>query len=201
MKPWGLCVHTSGRGILSRALRDDMDPVDAALKWYRASTRSGVHYVVGWDGCLFQMLDDNKRGAHVGLSRKDRRAYLDGSWMWGKSQRALTLWRNKWARKSPQHLYPAKSVNDCYIGIEMVPLPALRVGSDGLWFTPAQHEAVRHLACDLAHRHKWPKGWQFSPRLLGHEDVSSHGRWDNGGGWDPGALRTKPRFDWSAVRR
>lgn len=201
IKPFGLVVHTSGRGILARAQRDDMEPVMAALKWYRAFARSGVHYVIGYDGAIFQLVADNLRGAHVGLSRKDRQRYLDGSWMHGKTQQALTLWRARWpGKKSPQHLYPGRSVNGCYIGVEMVPLPASRVGHDGLWFTHDQHEAVRQLACDLAIRHRWPKGWQFSPRLLGHEDVTPHSRWDKGGGWDPGALRAKPRLDWARIR-
>jgi hypothetical protein len=37
------------------------------------------------------------------------------------------------------------------------------------------------------------------PRLVGHEDVHPLRRWDVYGGWDPGALREKPRFHWDQV--
>lgn len=199
--PWGLGVHTTGRGILARAHREDMEPIEAALKWYRAIRRSGVHYVTDYDGCIYQMLDDNIRGAHIGLSRRDRQDYLSGRWTIGQSAEALAMWRARWpGKKSPQHLYPTRSPNGCYVGVELLPLAAEDVGDDGLWFTPAQHVAVRNLAWDLAHRHRWPEGWQWSARLLGHEDLTPHSRWQLRGGWDPGALRDIPRFGWARVR-
>jgi hypothetical protein len=75
--------------------------------------------------------------------------------------------------------------------------------TEGLRFTKAQHEAVARLACDVATRNGWPltERWWRTPRLLGHEDLSPISRHDSRGGWDPGALREKPFFDWEYVYR
>jgi N-acetyl-anhydromuramyl-L-alanine amidase AmpD len=71
----------------------------------------------------------------------------------------------------------------------------------GLRFTKAQHETIARLAWDIAHRNAWPSNerWWRSPRLLGHEDITPLSRHDKNGGWDPGALREKPFFDWKYV--
>lgn len=197
MKPWGLCVHTSGRGIVARAQKANRPVIDLALEWYRAKEQSGVHYVIDYDGTIYQMLEDNIRGAHVGISVSERLSYLSGRWR--KTARALgvELWRERWpGHRSPQHLYPTRSPNGCYVGVELVPLPSGRVGADGLWFTREQHQAVAELARDLAARHDWPDYWERSPRFLGHEDIDAFARWDLAGGWDPGSMRPRPRFDW-----
>ena len=199
MKPWGLLVHTSGRGIVARANKERVPAIVLALLWYQR--KSGVHYVVGWDGTVHQMLEDDRRGAHVGVSLIDRSRYLSGRWLRNKviKGRAVDLWRRRWkGYKSPQHLYPTQSPNSCYIGIEMVPLEE-EDPETGLWFTDAQHAAVAALAEDLAERHDWPENWKETPRLLGHEDVSPLTRWDNQGGWDPGALRPRPRWSWARM--
>jgi len=201
MKPFGLLVHTSGRGVVARAERERVPPGALALAWYRR--KSGVHYFVDYDGTITQMLEDDRRGAHVGVSLLQRASYLSGRWLLSKkiSREAFMFWKARWPRyKSPQHLYPTSSPNSCYIGVEMVPL-AERDEDTRLWFTEAQHEAVRDLALDLAERHQWPEGWMETPRLVGHEDISAFTRWDGKGGWDPGAMRLKPRFDWGRVTR
>lgn len=205
MQPWGFLVHTSGRGIVARAQEQGVPAIDLALEWYRNKDRSGVHYVVGndpgRDGTLYQMVEDNIYGAHVGISASERSAYLNGSWINHRdiTEDAVAQWRRRWPGfKSPQHLYPTESPNACYVGIEMVPLPEAR--DNGLWFSTAQHEAVRILAHDLAQRHGWPDGWMDTPRLVGHEDVDAFARWDKRGGWDPGAMRASPRFDWGYVK-
>ena len=40
-----------------------------------------------------------------------------------------------------------------------------------------------------------------SPRLVGHEDIEPLERWNKQGGWDPGALRVKPKFVWASIHR
>ena len=71
----------------------------------------------------------------------------------------------------------------------------------GLRFTRAQHETIARLAWDIAQRHEWPRteSWWRSTRLLGHEDITPLSRCDKNGGWDPGALREKPYFDWNFI--
>lgn len=205
MEPWGFLIHTSGRGIVERAQKQGRPAIELALEWYRDKDRSGVHYTVGndqgYDGQLYQMLEDNIYGAHVGISSDERTKYLNGTWVNHKdiTATAVAQWKERWPTyKSPQHLYPTTSPNGCYIGIEMVPL--MRARDNGLWFTDAQHEAVQRLANDLAKRHGWPEDWVDTPRLVGHEDVDAFARWDKNGGWDPGAMRLSPRFDWDAIK-
>ena len=155
--------------------------------------------MLDYDGTLYQLLEDTIRGAHVGVSRRERRRYLSGTWVRDVPSEALLWWRRRWGEhgyKSPQHIYPTKSPNGCYIGLEM--LPRWGKGPDGLWFTPAQHAAVAALWQDIKRRH----GLDDKPgRLVGHEDLDAYARWDEIGGWDPGAMRGWPRFDWDKVRR
>ena len=156
--------------------------------------------MIDYNGNIFQMLDDDRRGAHVGISISERLSYLSGQWIISKkiSFHARMLWKNRWPKhKSPQHLYPTTSPNACYIGVELIPLPER--GENGLWFTDMQHDAVKRLCEDLEGRHCWPDGWMETSRLVGHEDIDAFARWDEGGGWDPGAMRTRPRFDWGKV--
>jgi hypothetical protein len=73
----------------------------------------------------------------------------------------------------------------------------------GLLFTSVQHETIARLVWDIAQRHGWPRHepWWRSTRLLGHEDITPLSRSlpDRNGGWDPGALREKPYWDWNVV--
>ena len=101
-----------------------------------------------------------------------------------------------------------------YVHVECVPCVYYRDGDGplitdptvvpmraGLRFTMAQHETVARLAWDIAQRHGWPRNerWRLNTRLLGHEDITPLSRHDGNGGWDPGALREKPYFDWNFV--
>jgi hypothetical protein len=200
MQPWGLCVHTTGRGVIKRAAERDTTPLLVALGIYSAS--AGPHYVADVRGTLYQIQPDDRLAAHVGISASERADYLSGRWRtaWGLPAEAVERWERRWpGYASPQALYPTKSPNACYVGLELLPLEVAAVKSDGLWYTPEQHEAVALLGVDLARRHSWPRGWQNSPRLVGHEDLDAKERWDRGGGWDPGGLRARPRIDWHRI--
>lgn len=200
MDPVGLCAHTTGRGIIERAEREGVDPVTLALKWYRGLRRSGVHFLIDHDGTLYQMLGANVRGAHVGISRSERRRYLSGGWKDDVPTGALWLWMHRWeGEKSPQHLYPTKSPNGCYVGVEMLPLE--EATKDGLWFTPEQHKALLDLYQQLALMYGWSLCTSVLPSksFLGHEDIDAYARWQKSGGWDPGSLRDRPRFSWAAL--
>jgi hypothetical protein len=200
---FGLCVHTSSRSIIQRAKRKRLSPIKAALDYYQSAEHS-AHYLCGYDGTIYQISDDDKRVTHIGVSKSERKKYLSGAWEKDFPKSAVSRWRERWPRyKSPQHLYPGSSANEVYVGCEMIPLAKTR--QNGLWFTDEQHEAMAALSADIANRHSWPDGWQFSPRLIGHEDVDAYGRWRNLGTgkynapWDPGGLRAKPRFSWDVV--
>lgn len=213
---------------VKRPRPSDLTPaqaVDIAAIDYYASKRISAHYYIALDGSIWLLTHESVRVPHVGVSAEERRAYLDGHWARGRgagrmhaiSPRSVELWRESWPRyASPQHLHPTPSINDVSVGSEMAPAGYY---VDGAWrplpgvvpwlatrHTLQQHLAVALLAVDLAGRHRWPLGWHHderggprTPFVLGHEDVDLYGRSDTGGGWDPGALRADPRWDWELV--
>jgi hypothetical protein len=213
--PWGLLVHTTGRGITTKAKKLGRSEVDVALDYYRSSQNGsngypwgGPGYVLGHWGDLHQIAPDDVMTMHCGGPY--RNAYLRGEWVSMCSMDMVARWKAQWyGYRSPQHLFPSKTPNTDYVGVEMVPLiPGMGPAPmrKGLLFSREQHQMVICLARDLAKRHRWPAGWHRSPRLLGHEDVqpvrsNPHGgRSDDGGGWDPGWLRSAPYFDFGFVR-
>lgn len=212
---WGLLVHTTGGGITDKAKKKSRHPLEVAIDWYRESQNGangykwgGPTYVGDHDGGLYQLAPDNVKTAHAG-DRSDkypqgtRPLYFDGSWESHCSKITVEQWRKRWpGRKHPYTLFPSKSPNDDYVGLELIPIGDGFGGAPmapGLRFTKAQHDSVARLGRDLAARHGWPHDWYKRSRLLGHEDVDPIHRSFPDGGWDPGALRAKPYFDWSYV--
>lgn len=206
--PWGVLLHTTGRGIVAQAQREKREPIDVALEVYIDSQNGangylwgGPHYVLDHDGKCYQIAPDNALTAHAGGG--NREAYLSGYWTAKCSGAALSAWRAKWpGYMHPYALFPSKSPNRDFAGIEMIP-----VGSGfglpmrpGLLFTKEQHDAAALLAADIAKRAGFPDGWQRTSRFLGHEDVDILNRMDSHGGWDPGFLRAQPYFDFAYVR-
>lgn len=206
--PWGLLVHTTGRGVCAKAQKTGTTPVAVALDIYARSQDGRLHpykwggptYVLDHDGALYQLAPDDIVTYHAGGGERDE--YLNGSWIHRCSPKIVAAWHRAWpAYKSPQHLYPHASANTDYVGLEMIPCGSgfgmpMRAG---LLFTREQHDRVVDLGRDLGQRHGWPGRWWRTPRLLGHEDVQPIDR-DKGGGWDPGWLREAPYFDFEYVR-
>jgi hypothetical protein len=208
-KPWGLLVHTTGGGITDLAKKKHERPIDVALRVYINSQNGsngyfwgGPGYVLDHDGELYCMAPDDVLTAHAGGG--NRPAYIGGTWASLCSTAVVAAWREQWPRHThPYQLFPGKSPNGDYVGLEMIPIGDGFGGSPmapGLRFTAAQHDAVVALGRDLATRHGWPEGWQHGSRLVGHEDVDPINRHDKGGGWDPGWLRERHYFDFEYVR-
>lgn len=201
---FGACVHTTGSGVLSKAKASGSTPIEAALAIYLAMQRGsqgylwgGPTYVIDYDGAIYQLAPDEVLTAHCG--HPHRELYLSGEWMERCSAKLVEHWRRAWPTfPSPQHLFPGRSPNSAYIGIEFVPLAERR--TDGWLYTDAQHRAGIELCRDLGERHGWGERWAAGPRLVGHEDVNPIDRSDDGGGWDPGWLRARPRFDLAGLR-
>lgn len=213
---WGYLIHTTGGGVLDKAKAQGKKPLDVALAYYFASQAGangyrwgGPHYVCDHDGTLYQVAPDDVKTAHCGgRSEKypngTRSLYIDGNWITKIPAAVVALWRKRWPNaKHPYALFPSRDPNTDYVGLEMIPVGNGFGGEPmrkGLRFTKAQHDAAIMLGRDLGMRHEWPDGWQNTGRLVGHEDVDILNRSDSLGGWDPGACRPDPYFDFDMVR-
>lgn len=172
-------------------------------------------WVVGTRGEVAQITPDDQVAQHVGGAHRQK--YLSGSWASpvlcptcrGRSLpdaahfASVSRWRERWrGYRSPAHLYPGESANDAYVGVELIPVTGVSgtiAAGPNETFTEAQYTALNTLLDDLAGAHGFPAGWRNTSRLVGHEDVGLLDRHDSSGGWDPGALRPTPRFDWAKV--
>jgi hypothetical protein len=169
-------------------------------------------------GELIQVANEIVRAKGVGFSndnpkKNQRRSITAGRFDDDLPGVLVRLWHQRWPgkRHSLELLPPgADSANVCYVHVESPPCvfwwddkrgtgPAPM--RPGLRFTKAQHDAIAHLAVDVARRNGWPmdETWWRTPRLLGHEDLTPISRHNSGGGWDPGYLRQTPTFDWDYV--
>lgn len=205
--PWGLLLHTTGGGVTAMAKKRGETPLAVALRIYIAAQNGGEgyywggpNYVMPHDGSLHQIAPDNKATQHAGSW--NRATYMSGEW---EDDYPVTTreWKRRWPGfKHPYALFPSKSPNWDYTGVEMIPCgdgfgTPMR---PGLRFTQAQHDAAIRLAHDCGKRHGWPAGWMKTSRLVGHEDVDPLSRSWPTGGWDPGWLRPDPFFDFDYVR-
>jgi hypothetical protein len=199
--PWGAMIHTTGRNVHRRALEWRCTPEEAAMRIWDQG-KEGPAYVIALDGTVYRYQPDEMVGRHARIEPEHRARMLADDWRGDCAATGVRLWSERWPEhRSPQHLYPTRSPNGCYIGVELVPLdvPRVEVVDGQWWYTSEQMAALARLLRELAARHGWPPGWSRSPRLLGHEDAEPYRRWDAGGGWDPGALRPLPRFDWAGL--
>lgn len=207
--PWGLLVHTTGGGVTAMAKKRKRRPIDVAIQIYIDSQNGsngykwgGPTYVMDHDGTIYQIAPEEILTNHCGGG--NRVFYRDATWIKKAHPAAVAKWNAQWGPKydDPYDLFPAKSPNVNFVGLEMIPVgdgfgEAMR---PGLRFSKHQHDAVVDLARDIGGRHGWPAGWWRTSRLLGHEDVDILNRMDKGGGWDPGFLRAQPYFDFKYVR-
>jgi len=214
----GLIVHTTGSGLPERAHKRGLYPTVIGADYY--FKQGGPHYLCGWrgheGGDLLQIANEHVQANGVGTSdqrkaeRSDWRKAINLTTKKPMSRAVLKQWDLRHPdAKDPRALLPGtKTVNSCFIQVEMIPCifwvnGKKRIGAvpmrDGLKFTEAQHDTIAFLACDIARRLDWPEGWHLGTRLMGHEDVTPISRTDRSGGWDPGGMRSKPFFDWGYV--
>lgn len=197
----GLVVHTTGGGIVDQADAHKVDPLEHAVVYY-GDAPYHPHYVCGWDGKLVAICDEDLIAYHVGLDplRGDVRLLAIGGG-WEDRVAAAEVWHHTWEPRgvrAPAQLMTfagRTSANAHFVGIELLP----QRGQDRrgpLWFSDEQHETVALLAADLFARHGIAPSYRA---LFGHEDANPLDRFDAGGGWDPGALRPRPRFDWHRI--
>jgi N-acetyl-anhydromuramyl-L-alanine amidase AmpD len=186
MKPFGIMVHTTGSGVHKH---HDKLPEVAAMEYY-TSSNIGPHYVIDGAGNVYELLDSLLRANHCGITAEVRSSLLDGTWRSKVPSHVVEAWDRRWSSRgatSPAALYPSKSPNDDYIGIELIPIPKvgehpgteLSAADD---FTVEQYLALADLIAFEADRHDIDLG---NPRtLVEHSDTNPIGR----PGWDPGGM-------------
>jgi len=198
---YGVAVHCTGSSLITKALTHGADCLEYAIAYYLRPDSYFAHYVVGFDGTIAQIADEHEHAMHIGLPAVDRQAYLLGTWKKKLPTKYVAAWTARWPQyKSPSHLYPGKSPNAAYVGIELLPWQAGCPGTPhgpALRYTTEQHDATAALVRDVATRWEFPDGWERTGRLACHEDISPLTRTNKVGGWDPGVVRAPTWFDWS----
>lgn len=204
---FGLMVHTTGdklgRRWHERQASHSRDGWREVVDAY--SGKLGPHYAICPDGMLVVLRKHTRVAYHCGVSAAERQDFLTGRWEDVALPRVLRWWRGRWpGYKSPQHLYPSRSPNQDYIGVEMVPAGGYvgrtwtydaKVPRCGMTrYTVRQMGVLAKLALELAESNRWPGGWENGPRLVGHEDINPITR----PGWDPGDMIGG--FSWSTLR-
>lgn len=197
--PWGVLIHTTGRGVLASAALRRKTPMEVAIKTYidmqfgsEGYKWGGPTYVIDGGGNIAQLAPDDVLTNHCGGPNRSK--YFSGEWTKLVSPKTLELWTELWAPfQHPYQLFPSRSPNEDLVGIELI--PTITAG-----YTASQIDALVKLVHDIGARNRFPRGWHQTCRLVGHEDVDPISRSDRGGGYDPGALRDKPRFDWVSLR-
>lgn len=145
LKPWasygltgplGICLHTTGVGVLARAEREHTTPMEAALKVYTTIMTASPHFVIGHDGDIVQVCSTDLVAWHAGHTARERVLY--------HSPKAMVVrpWWKEWLARnmasSPLRIAdPAVDHSgNCCIGIELIP-------RHDKTFTCAQYDALR----------------------------------------------------------
>lgn len=200
MNPWGLLVHSTGNGLAQKALQSG-NIAQTAIDVY-SNMKEGPAYCIAPDGTLIKFREPNTVSWHAGVSSGDRQDYLTGRWETTVDKKIVDWWKLRWpGRKSPQHLYPTKSPNECFVGVELIPCGVYQKSTwVPLMGTPAtpqsrytaeQYTRLALLYTSLSISFGWPPG---ITRLLGHEDIDPKDR----PGYDPGSYHGW--FSWSLIR-
>lgn len=203
---FGVVVHQTGEDIVEQALKHGANPLEYVAEFYLDPENYFPHYVIGHDGQIIQIAPESEKALHVGFDPEDRKAFLFGTWEQKLTPQVVAAWKQKWPNfASPANLFPGPSVNNVFIGIEMLPIVDSCGFEAASWlkngkFTTAQHNAIVALLQDIGHRNLLPVGWHLANRLVGHEDVNPLRRTTKNLFWDPGALNPDPWFDFQWVR-
>jgi len=208
-KVHAVIIHTTGSGIVGKALKKDLDPLDYAASYYARKNSYASHYLVGYDGTVVGTVPENLVAYHAGVSKGRRSIYQQGRGRWprhvkrgkdivdtGKHQARYDDWLERWPDlDSPVDLLPGRGVNSQTIGVDfLAPLP-------GEKHPKTQIMWVRALVMDIVDRYNLgtvsgslveeleiPKA-----AVLRHADVDPLARSTARGGWDP------PRYAFEAL--
>lgn len=220
--PVGVMIHTTGVGIVDRAVKYGAEPFSYALGRYQDVLRYWAHGLIGWDGDLGIISDAEDRVPHCGMDKTEYQLLKSGEWklpvncpdgttaaQWASLVRR---WERRWGKwDGPLVLSDGRRPNDAYVGIEMLAGARKCVPNERLagWFTFEQYEKLAKVIFHLSKKHDWniypwlqqtwhPEGGACP--VVGHEDMNPLTRVKGPGGWDPGMLRATPRFDEARLR-
>jgi len=187
-----ICVHTTGTGVVQAAKETGRPTLAVALAAYAKPSAPYPHAVVGQAGEVVQVAPWDRVAWHAGVTDRQRRDYESGAWRQRVPLDALARWDARWpGKRGPLEVVPGPW-NETTIGIEMIPLGSAKYVGASKVYAPETIAALRELVAHL-------RAALGPLPLVGHEDLEPLERWDAHGGWDPGALRENPWFDWRAV--
>jgi len=187
-------VHTTGSGIVIKALKKGADPLNYAAEYYARPRSFCSHYLVGHDaeGGIIGTVPEGLIAYHSGVASKRVAAYKRGRQYWmcrrWKSGTGLVEmlrhdgryrdWAQRWPQvASPLDLVPRRWVNKRTVGVDLLaPLPGSRHPNE-------QIVLAAGLINDVCERLEIPiaKG-----TILRHSDVDPLTRSTKSrGGWDP----------------
>ena len=76
---YGVAMHSTGSGIIAKALAAGRDPLGEVVAYYSSpATPYFGHYAIDYDGVIVQIADEHERAQHVGFPPEQRQAFLDG---------------------------------------------------------------------------------------------------------------------------
>jgi uncharacterized protein DUF2272/N-acetylmuramoyl-L-alanine amidase-like protein len=193
-----IVVHMTSRGPAKRSKASGYrtPAVQYALNHYINGAEGFPHYVIDFNGTIHATCDERLVAHHSGWVHPGGRDLFASGW------RAPEWWSRIWSRhgaRTPIDLLPkgVRSPNSRTLGVELMILPDLS-------YTAEQYRALARLVVDIRQRYPDVVGGPVPNRgLLGHEDFApvtgKGGRADARGGWDPGAHRSNPYFDWGRL--
>jgi N-acetyl-anhydromuramyl-L-alanine amidase AmpD len=196
---YGYMVHTTGDGIpklaKTKGWTDLLKVANSVYDSMHEKDGTGPHWIIAPDGQTACIRSEQEIAWHCGLDAYDREMFLTTNWETNGRTPAdvVSWWKRRWPGiKSPSHLYPSKSPNKNYIGIELIPAGTYNKMTwepcfAGGYRTIGRFTTAQYLALAAITRYTLD---DKPGRLVGHEDVNPTTR----PGWDPGAKIGA--FDW-----
>ena len=192
--------HITGRGTWNNAEKHKQDPLGRIDTFFTKDGNPFAHYTIDPWGVILQVAYERERPWAQGLSLTQSKQKPPEFWLkeWGPRFDSvfelICSLRHRYAIGGPSGYI---SPNSRAISIEHIQY------GNGFKLTAAQYRMSHLLHMDIAIRHGMDMAqvlnWEHRLNVLGHEDVDPWGRGARGAGWDPGALRKKPRFCWRCL--
>ena len=195
--PTVIIIHTTGSGIIIKALKRGLDPREYAAAYYAGLRAFSSGYLVGWDKHVVGTVPEQLVAYHTGSSRERAAAYRRGydywsryTWVHGsglvrlkRGDKRYEGWKRRWPDlESPLELPTGRYPNFVSVGVDLLAPPP------GEPHPQAQLAMAAGLVLDIADR------WEIElskTTLLRHVDCDPATRSNKRGGWDPpmGAFR------------